>query len=78
MANRIANGVSACDMKAVPESKIQQAVAEAIRLQQAGDMQDIAAPAEYDDLCTRHMVKCVTVGKSGIFVQLKEPDERYE
>lgn len=77
-ANRIANSVSACDMKAVPESKIQQAVAEAIQLQQAGDMQDIAASTEYDDLCTRHMVKCITVGKSGIFVQLKAPDERYE
>lgn len=109
--SRIANGVSACDMKAVPEGKIQQAVAEAIRLQihdmqtndvqmhdtqindtqindmqindvqindmqindvQIHDMQYISAPAEYDDLRTRRMVKCVIVGKSGIAVQLKE------
>ena len=71
-ANRIANGFSACDMKAVQEVKIQHAIVATIEAQYPvyGNA-DRTASAKYDDLQTRHLVKCVTVGKSGISVQLK-------
>ncbi|MGM9540497.1 recombinase family protein [Anaerovibrio sp.] len=66
-SGRIAHGREFCAMKAVQEKYIQAAVVKALN----GQMPDSRLCEEYDDLCTRRLVKCVLVGNDSIVVELK-------